>query len=212
MTVRHHPDETLLLAYAAGQLDPAMRLLVAVHLHFCAPCRADAALGAAAGGALLEQTQPVSLAADALARALTRLDRVDAPNPSVISNDNTPLSLRAFMGRDLSAVGWRPMGPNLGYVTLYRGGGLTLRLLRGSPGSDVGAHSHRGQEYTLVLKGGYRDETGAYGPGDFQAASSDVTHNPVADPGEDCINLAVTTGGLRFQGLGRNLVAKLFGF
>ena len=27
------------------------------------------------------------------------------------------------------------------------------------------------------------------------AAGGDVTHNPVADPGEDCINLAVTIGG-----------------
>ena len=87
-----------------------------------------------------------------------------------------------------------------------------MRLLRGSPGSDVGAHTHRGQEYTLVLQGGYRDETGAYGPGDFQIASGDVTHNPVADPGEDCINLAVTIGGLRFRNPAQTLVARIFGF
>jgi putative transcriptional regulator len=109
-------------------------------------------------------------------------------------------------------VRWRPMGPHLGYRTLYRKGDLALRLLRGSPGSDVGSHSHRGQEFTLVLKGGFSDETGAYGPGDFQCADDGVTHNPVADPGEDCINLAVTIGGLRFGSAAQNLVARLFGF
>ena len=212
MSVRHHPEEALLLAWSAGNLDPAMALIVATHLHFCAPCRAVAALGETVGGALLEQAHPAPLAADALARTMSRLDAPVAPRPRPASNDNTPPPLRAFLGRDLSAVRWRPMGPRLGYVTLYRKDGLALRLLRGSPGSEVGSHSHRGQEYTLVLKGGYRDETGAYGPGDFQAASGDATHNPVADPYGDCINLAVTIGGLRFAGLGQNLVARLFGF
>jgi len=212
MTIHHHPGEALVLAHAAGSLDPAMALIVATHLHFCAQCRADAVLALAVGSTLLEQMQPALLTADALTRTLARLDTPETPSPTLVSNDNTPLPLRAFMGHDLSAVRWRLMGQRLGYATLYRRGGLTLRLLRGSPGTDVGAHTHRGEEYTLVLRGGYRDETGAYGPGDFQAASGDTTHNPVADPGEDCINLAVTIGGLRFRGTGRNLVAKLFGF
>jgi len=34
----------------------------------------------------------------------------------------------------------------------------------------------------------------------------------VADPGEPCINLAVTTGSLRFESLLQRLVAPLFGF
>ncbi len=46
MSVRHHPEEALLLAHAAGGVDPAMALIVATHLHFCAACRAQAALGA----------------------------------------------------------------------------------------------------------------------------------------------------------------------
>jgi len=39
-----------------------------------------------------------------------------------------------------------------------------------------------------------------------------MRHNPVADPGEDCINLAVTTGPLKFESLLRKVVAPLFGF
>ena len=63
-----------------------------------------------------------------------------------------------------------------------------------------------------MLKGGYRDETGAYGPGDFQAASGDLIHNPVADLDGDCINLSITTGRLRFRSVAQTLVARLFGF
>lgn len=211
MTVRHHPEDALLLAWSAGSLDPALTLIVAAHLHFCSQCSNTAALGETVGAAFLEQGEAAPLAADALARTLARLDRPVAPSPRSASNDNTPPPLRAFLGRDLSTVRWRPMG-RLGYATLYRKGDLALRLLRGSPGSAVGTHGHGGQEYTLVLQGGYRDETGAYGPGDFQAASGDVTHNPVADLDGDCINLAVTTGRLRFGTVGQSLVARLFGF
>jgi putative transcriptional regulator len=212
MTVRHHPDETLLLGHATGGLDAALSLIVASHLSFCSQCRADVALFERGGGALLDDIAPVALAGDALARTLARLDTAYAPPAILPSNDNTPAPLRAFLGRDLSGVRWRKLGPHLGYVTLMRRGPLALRLLRGAPGSDVGRHSHRGMEYTLVLRGGFTDETGSYGPGDFQTASPDVKHNPLADHGEDCINLAVTTERLAFDGLVQRVVGRLFGF
>lgn len=212
MTVRHHPDEDLLLALAGGKLDAAMMLIVATHVSLCAQCSALVALGESVGGVLLADIQPVALAEGALAEALSRLDLPYAARPAAPSHDGTPPPLRAFLGRDLSDIRWRRMGPRLGYATLYRRGSVAMRLLRGAPGSDVGRHSHRGTEYTLVLRGGFSDETGSYAPGDFQAATADITHNPVADPGEACINLAVTLGGLRFRNPVQNFVATLFGF
>jgi putative transcriptional regulator len=104
------------------------------------------------------------------------------------------------------------MGPRLSYVPLMRRGSLNLRLLRGVPGAQTGAHSHRGTELTLVLKGGFSDVTGTYGPGDLQITDNSVNHNPIADPGEDCINLAVTTAPLRFESLLQKIAAPLFGF
>ena len=86
---------------------------------------------------------------------------------------------------------------------------MAVRLLRGAPGTDTGRHGHHGMEYTLVLRGGYTDATGSYGPGDFQMASAELRHNPVADPGEDCINLSVTTGRLNFDNALQKIVARL---
>jgi putative transcriptional regulator len=87
-----------------------------------------------------------------------------------------------------------------------------VRLLRGMPGADSGAHRHQGLEYTLVLQGGYTDVTGSYAPGDLQVMEMGERHNPVADPGEDCINLAVTTGRLKFDSLIQKIAAPIFGF
>lgn len=209
--IRHHPDEILLLDHAAGRLDPAMRLIIETHLFLCAGCRAQARMAARIGGVLLEDAAPVALADDALARTLARLGTQETA-AACVSNDNTPPALRAFMGMDLSQVRWRGMGPSLSYANLYRQGPVAVRLLRGAPGADTGRHGHRGEEYTLVLRGGFRDETGVYGPGDFQCASPEVMHNPIADADGPCINLAVTTAPLRFQGLVPRIVGRLFGF
>ena len=212
MTVRHHPDDALLLAYTAGGLDAAMSLILATHLTFCARCRQLVARQEEIGGALLEDIAPIAMDSDALGRVMARLDEPAAPEPHQPSNDNTPAPLRAVLGHDLSELRWRKMGPNLGYVTLYRQGPLAVRLLRGAPGTGTGRHGHHGMEYTLVLRGGYTDATGSYGPGDFQMASAELRHNPVADPEEDCINLSVTTDRLHFDNAVQKIVARLFGF
>jgi len=211
---RHHPDETLLLEYASGAADEARALIVATHLSFCAQCRQTVTVMEKVGGALLETTAPVAVQADALNRSLARLETAapfERPQRSA-SRDNTPAPLRHYLGGDLSAVRWRAMGPNLSYAPLFQRGPVKVRLLRGTPGTDPGHHSHRGMEYTLVLKGGYTDITGSYGPGDVQVADGSILHSPVADPGEDCINLAITTAPLRFESLLGKIAGPLFGF
>src|ERR1700761_60527 len=212
--VAHHPDDALLMAYASGTADEATGLVVATHLHFCSECRIKSAQLEIIGGSLLEELQPQPLAAGALEATLARLYQVkpyERPRPRR-SRDGTPGVLRAYLGGDLRDVRWRKMGPRLSYVPLFRHGGVTARLLRGIPGAESGIHSHRGLEYTLVLQGGYTDVTGSYAPGDLQVMEDGQRHNPVADPGEDCINLAVTTGRLRFDSLIQKIAAPLFGF
>ena len=209
----HHPADGLLLAHAAGSLEEAMALIVATHLSFCARCRRIVAQAEAVGGVRVEEMPPVSLAADALEKTLTRLSQLPQNPPHRAATKTiTPPPLRAFLGHDLTEVRWRNIGPHLAFVPLARRGNVTLRLLKGAPGTDTGRHTHRGMEYSLVLTGGYTDTTGSYGPGDFQTAAPDVAHNPVADDDGDCINLSVTTGPLRFDGWIAKIAGKLFGF
>lgn len=199
----HHPDEALLLSYASGAADEAMSLIVATHLHYCSLCRINAAKMESIGGNLFEDIKPEPLASDALDKTLARLDQVkpyERPRRAP-SRDGTPGVLRAYLGGDLEDVRWRRMGPRLSYAPLLHRGLVVARLLRGIPGAESGVHMHAGAEYTLVLKGGYTDVTGSYAPGDLQVMEAGARHNPVADPGEDCINLAVTNGRLKFDSL-----------
>jgi putative transcriptional regulator len=208
--IRHHPEEALLLDYASGAADEGIALIVATHLSFCASCRDAVALAQSVGGALLDQSVPMQ--GDALAQALAKLDDAPPVARPAPSRDGTPAALRHLLGGDLSDVRWRAMGPKLGYRNLFSRGRMRVRLLKGMPGADTGHHGHHGQEFTLVLRGGFTDETGSYAPGDLQVATPDMRHNPVADPGEPCINLSVTTAPLRFDGLVPRIAAKIFGF
>jgi putative transcriptional regulator len=210
----HHPSEDLLLAYASGAADEATGLIVAAHLAYCATCRRQSRELEALGGSLLQELAPVPMSGGALDAALMKLDGIKpfqrAARPA--SRDGTPALLRSYIGGDLSDVRWRQVGPHLSYLPVLRRGRVTARLLRGVPGAQTGRHGHAGLEYTLVLRGGFSDETGRYAPGDLQVMEGDMRHNPVADPGEDCINLAVTTGPLEFESLLQRIVAPLFGF
>ncbi len=210
----HQPDEALLLAHAAGTVDEATSLIMATHMHYCILCRMRGKELETLGGVLLDALPPAPLAGNALENTLSRLDEIvphDRPRRPV-SHDGTPAVLRPYLGGDLRDIRWRKMGPRLSFVELFRHRDVTVRLLRGVPGADSGMHSHAGAELTLVLKGGYTDVTGNYGPGDFQIADQGLSHNPVADPGEDCINLAVTHGSLRFEKLLQKIAGPLFGF
>ncbi len=212
--IHHHPSEDLLLAYAAGAADEALSLIVATHMTYCAICRLRGKKLDSLGGALLQELPPAALDAGALDNVLARLDSAtpyERPR-RVASRDGTPAPLRAYIGGDLSAVRWRKMGPRLAYAPLFKRGNVTARLLKGVPGADSGAHSHHGSEFTVVLQGGYTDVTGSYGPGDLQMMEDGMSHNVVADPGEDCINLAVTTGPLKFESLLQRIAAPPFGF
>lgn len=212
--IAHHPDDALLMAYASGAADEVTSLIVATHLHYCMACRMRTTEMESIGGSLMEDLAPQALAPGALEATLAKLDQVqpyERPRRNA-SRDGTPGILRSYLGGDLRDVRWRKMGPKLSYAPLFRRGALTARLLRGVPGADSGAHTHQGLEYTLVLQGGYTDVTGSYAPGDLQVMDAGERHNPVADEGEDCINLAVTTGRLKFDSLIQKIAAPLFGF
>jgi putative transcriptional regulator len=212
--IHHHPNDELLLAYAAGTADEALSLVVATHMSYCAVCRLRGKKLDSLGGALLGELPPAPLQPGALDTVLARLDQVtpyERPRRAA-SRDGTPEPLRAYIGGDLSGVRWRKIGPRLSYAPLFKRGKVAARLLRGVPGADSGMHHHHGSEYTVVLKGGYTDATGSYGPGDLQVMEDGMGHNVVADPGEDCINLAVTTGSLKFDSLLQRIAAPLFGF
>lgn len=217
MSIRHHPSDDLLFEYAAGSLDEAWSLAIATHLALCPACRAAVARGEAVGGTLVAEAAPAAMADDALDRVLARLDGLPAevrqPAGPVARDPDMvlPQPLRGYVGGDVDRLDWKRLGVGAFQIPIATGGRATARLLRIPGGLAVPEHGHRGGELTLVLAGSFSDEGGRFGRGDLEYGDDDLQHQPIADPGEDCICLAVTDAPLRFKGLVARLAQPLLG-
>lgn len=197
--IKHHLNEPLLMAYAAGNLPEAFNLVVATHISMCDECRARLESFEAVGGALLDTAVDNSshVDMDATLRLIEggpkdpiRFDR----KPGVF-----PSALQEYVGGDADDVKWRPVGMGVRQAILKTSKDATVRLLHIPAGCAVPDHGHRGTELTLVLQGAFRDEEDRFGPGDVEIANEDLEHTPIAEAGEDCICLAATDAPLRFR-------------
>ena len=198
--IKHHLDQATLLGYAAGTLPEAFNLIVATHLSLCDTCRADAQAHEAVGGAMLDQSSS-AMSLGSLAQTLAQLDDSLDAIPDAAPVGDLPAPLASYVGGDLDAVKWRPVGMGVKQAILPTSKGATARLLRIPAGAAMPGHGHHGKELTLVLKGAFLDDDAYFARGDIEVADKDVQHIPVADIQEDCICLAVTDAPLRFNGL-----------
>ena len=196
--VRHHLSEELLTAYAAGALPEAFALVVATHLSMCDECRAMAESLDGIGGTLIEALDGAAMDAGALEAVMARLDAAPAA-PIRVDRGVLPAPVRAYIGGDLDAVKWKPVGMGVKQAVLQTSDSAAARLLYIPAGAAMPEHSHRGMELTLVLQGAFEDDSDRFGPGDVEIADDEVDHTPVADVGADCICLAATEGRLRFK-------------
>jgi putative transcriptional regulator len=216
MTIRHHIDETLLLAYAAGSLSEAFGLVIATHLTLCDECRARAGALDALGGAILAEAEPSPLDDAAEAAALARILALPqaAPPPAAAPArrlpGEVPAPLADYVGRDFAQVRWRPVGMGVRQAILNTGRDASARLLYIPAGAAMPDHGHNGLEMTLVLKGAFLDEGRRFGPGDVEIADAATEHRPVAEDWGDCICLAASDQKLRFTGLLPRLAQPFF--
>lgn len=202
--ITHHLSDALLMAYSSGSLPEAFNLAVATHISMCDECRGRLASFDAVGGALIEGSDAADLAEDSFAATMARIrnsgPQILRPTPQP-SAGVFPSPLRDYVGGDLDAVRWRPVGMGVKQAILSTSRAATARLLFIPAGAAVPDHGHRGTELTLVLQGAFSDSVDHFGPGDIEIANEDLDHTPVADIGADCICLAATDAPLRFRAL-----------
>jgi putative transcriptional regulator len=199
----HHPNAALLNAAASGQLPPGVSRILSAHAKLCSRCRAMMDKIEAVGGAALEREADAALAPDALERALAAIAK---PAPAHAAHESLaplPDAVKDIVAPALDDASWRYGGPGLKILDLalpQAAEGESFQVLRIEPGFGPPRHTHGGQEFTLVLTGAFKDETGTYRCGDIAINDASVTHRPVAEPGEICYALAVTTAPLKFKG------------
>jgi putative transcriptional regulator len=190
---RHAAPDELLLDYAAGALPEGPALAVAIHCALDPATRRTVDRLRDIGGALLEQEEGAAFDQSALDRILAKLDGVPVdpvPAPPVAPRgfEWAPAALIPYLGQ---APRWRKVLGGFENVPIRTGDGHRVELLRLLPGNGLPVHHHTGYEYTVVLQGGFTDNTGNYGVGDFAMGPGDQDHEPIADPGEPCIALIV---------------------
>ena len=198
-----------MFAYAAGNLPEAFNLIIAAHVSLCDECRTVVESFDSVGGALLEEGAVADMETESLSRTLARIETVQPETRAATARGTLPAPVRDYVGGDLDAIKWRPVGMGVKQAILKTSDAATARLLMIPAGAAIPDHSHKGTEMTLVLKGAFQDEDGRFARGDIEVADGSVSHTPVADIGEDCICLAVTEAPLRFKGFLPKVAQKL---
>jgi len=214
--IRHHPDDSLLLAHAGSSLETGPALLVESHLEGCLRCREIVRRFERVGGQLLESEAGQPLGQGALDAVLARLDApVRVPPPPVVRRKpplpagyNWPRALR-----HCQVSHWRPMGPGMRWsrVTVPHDPQANVLLLRIGAGKCLPRHTHTGTELTQVLCGSFDDGRAVFGPGDFDEADPNILHQPVVQAQGECICLAAVDGRLVFDSWIARLASSVVG-
>ena len=194
------------MAYSAGQLPEAFSLMAATHISLCDECRARVESFDAVGGALLSGSDTSDTVAMDTGALEATFALIAGENPGTQITPKKvggvlPQPLQDYIGGDLEAVRWRPMGMGVKQAILSTSKDASARLLYIPAGTAMPDHGHNGTEMTMVLQGAFVDADDYFARGDVEIADEDLEHTPIADIGEDCICLAVTDARLKFNGL-----------
>ena len=203
MTVKHHPSDETLAAFAGGQLDAGSSVVVGSHMASCPRCRRWLRTLENVGGVLLSDLPPTPMAPEALKKTIGRLSgplELDQPVRIAKATEDLPWLPQALRPYDLGP--WRWIGPGVYQrkVSVPTKGDERVFLLKAAPGTKLPKHTHTGIERTQVLAGAFIHDGGRFGAGDFDDAEGDIEHRPRVDAGEECICLVAMTGGIKMTG------------
>jgi putative transcriptional regulator len=217
----HTVKEEWLAAYAAGALSPAKQLVLACQAAIQPALAGRLSQLDAIGGEFLEAAKGEPLSEGFSARLDAAIDDADIARPAADHLHDgasepgpswAPSALRDFLQRRGLAVNWRNAGPGVQRARLFDSGGERLYLLKARPGLKMPMHSHKGEEWTLVLQGGYHAGDDGFGRGDLHQEDQSCTHQPIIDDdGEDCISLVADEGRLKFSDPLLKLIQPLIG-
>lgn len=208
-------------AYAAGCIDPAFAMMVEAQALIRPDVRASVETSEMIAGNFLDAAPEAALSDRALDRALAAIDALEA-NPELERRAGhaaggaisellaLPEPVRDAALEAAGKRGWQRLTPGLKRLKMNVGSAMEVELYRIEPGTRIPRHTHGGNEYTMVLSGGFTDERGSYGPGDIAVNGPEDVHQPVADDDGVCFALAVRDGGLRFTGA-LGMIQRLLG-
>lgn len=203
IAIKHHPDGTTLMSFAAATLAEPLAAVVAAHLSMCPQCRFEFADLELVGAALLDASPRRSGEAGLQAPRRPAVVGTRAAPRTGAAGDRLPAAIAAAYGLSLAGIPWKRLGPGVWHhrLQLQQEGDGDLRLLRIGPGRTMPDHGHGGTELTLVIEGAYSDVTGTYRRGDIQDVDEGTEHQPIVDTAGECVCLIASEHPARFKTL-----------
>ncbi len=197
-----HPNDDLILEYASGNLGPSIALLMACHIDACKQCQKKVTGYEEVGGELLETIKVSMPRANLFKRIEAQLDALEE-NASLVESINpvdsdVPAPLRSLLPAQMSLIEWEGSHELRRKPLDMVDTNFQITLFEMPIGGSITEHTHSAEEYVVVLQGGYQDQNGSYGVGDFIFSDDTVTHHPKSLPGQNCIFLSVLSGPIRF--------------
>lgn len=196
----YHPANELLMKFAAGQLPNALGIMVACHLEECEKCRRQASVYDQVGGELLAEQESVdmhSTAQDVWKFIQAYQDKKEA----AIKLPNLPKPLQRFVPNNYDELPWNGFSKSIQSWDLpISDSQYTARFYKIAAGKELPEHTHKGNEFTLVMSGSFSDKAGDYHEGDFILADQQTQHQPRAHMDQDCICFAVMDAPLKLKG------------
>ncbi|MFT6266020.1 MAG: putative transcriptional regulator [Oleiphilaceae bacterium] len=199
----YHPSDELLMSFAAGQLPNALGIMTACHLQKCQQCSTKVGMYEELGAELIDSTQAISMGNNSLNNLLNRLDLepTEAKTPEFTGDPRTPKPLRRFMPEYFDKLSWSGFSSSIKeYILPFSDEAYTAKFYKISAGKELPVHTHKGNEFTLVMEGSFSDNSGDYHSGDFILAGTQTIHQPKAAKDCDCICFAVVDAPLKMTG------------
>ena len=149
MSIEHHPDDSMLAAFAAGTLDHGQHVAIATHLVSCPQCRAFMRSMEQVGGAVLTGLPPAAMSNNALAKVEAQLNEPVRPTSMADHSANGAGERGSWTAEILASLPVRQLEVDraLGASAANRAAlferdtGLPAQVRPGD--QNAGAHAHR---------------------------------------------------------------------
>lgn len=198
--IKHHPSQSLLTKFSAGELPLSLSIALSAHLEMCPVCQAKLKH--------IETSQADDTWHDITAEAMDfgdMMHRILAmpaetvtlkPKPCVSVNVAGQQFKLPYAFGAVKDLNWSGFGAINRARVITDEDNVRASLLHINAGGEIPTHQHKGYELTLLLAGSFSDEFGTYTQGDFIWLDGDVKHSPNTKNG--CLCYAVQDAPLRF--------------
>lgn len=201
---KHHPDTLILMEYSAGNLSEPHALCIRLHLDQCPHCRSRVDTLDSLGAVMMESQPQVGVSSDMFDSILSRIDSEPNMTEEYISTRAKRVGpLQKLLGENLNSLPWKRQLGDVSVLDIserFPGQSEQVVLQKLAAGGKAPAHTHRGDETTIVLQGAFADQKGVFNQWDFVVLNQDDDHKPVAVGCEDCITLSVLSAPVKLTG------------